>query len=62
MNADMPLTSRMSFIYNKVSSKSGQSLNAQGLKILGGAHKYEGATTQQIIGQLSTLELFDTIL
>ena len=62
MNADMPLTSRMSFIYNKVSSKSGQSLNAQGLKILGGAHKYEGATTQQIIGQLSALDLFDTIL
>ena len=62
MNADMPLTSRMSFIYNKVSSKSGQSLNAQGLKVLGGAHKYEGATTQQIIGQLSHLELFDSIL
>ena len=62
MNADMPLTSRTCFIYNKLSSKSGQSLNAPGLRVLGGAHKYEGATTQQIVGQLSALALFDNIL
>lgn len=61
-NSDAPLTSRMCFLYNKVSSKSGQSLNAPGLKVIGGAHKYDGASTQQIVGQLSALTLFDGIL
>lgn len=61
-NSDAPLTSRMCFIYNKVSSKSGQSLNAPGLKIIGGAHKYDGASTQQIVGQLAALAVFDGIL
>jgi hypothetical protein len=37
-------------------------LNVQGLQILGGVHKFEGATTQQIMGQLAKLELFDTIV
>lgn len=61
-NSDAPLTNRMSFVYDKVSSKNGQSLEIQGLKVLGGAPRYAGATTQQVVEQLSKLELFDTIL
>ena len=61
MNADMPLTSRMSFVYNKVSSKSGQSLNVSGMKILGGAPIYSGASVQQIRDQLATMDVFDAI-
>lgn len=59
---DAPLTNRMSFIYDKVSSKNGQSINVSGLKVLGGAPRYAGATTQQIIEQLAAMDIFDGIL
>lgn len=61
-NSDAPLTNRMSFIYDKVSSKNGQSINAAGLKILGGAPRYTGASVQQIREQLAAMEIFDAIL
>lgn len=61
-NADAPLTNRMSFMYNKASSKTGQSVEIQGLRELGGAPKYERATTAQILAQLAPMELFDKIL
>ncbi len=61
-NADAPLTNRMSFIYDKVSSKFGQSINAAGLKVLGGAPRYSGAGTRQIVEQLAALEFFDAII
>lgn len=61
-NADAPLTNRMSFIYDKVSSKNGQAINATGLKVLGGAPRYSGASIQQIIDQLSEMDIFDKIL
>ena len=61
-NADAPLTNRMAFIYNKVSSKSGKELNVNGLKILGGAPRYAGADEQQIVDQLAAMDIFDAIL
>jgi cellulose biosynthesis protein BcsQ len=61
-NADAPLMNRMSFLYNKASSKTGQSVNIQGLRELGGAPKYERATTAQILAQLAPMELFNKIL
>lgn len=61
-NADAPLTNRMYFIYNKVSSKGGQSIGAAGLKVLGGAPRYSGASEQQIRDQLAAMDVFDTIL
>ena len=61
-NADAPLINRMSFIYDKVSSKSGQQLNAPGLKILGGAPRYAGANTQQVVEQLAAMDVFDAIM
>lgn len=61
-NADAPLTNRMAFVYNRVSSKSGQSINAAGLKVLGGAPRYAEASEKQIIKQLSAMDVFDAIL
>ena len=61
-NLDAPLVNRMSFIYDKVSSKNGLSINAPGLKVLGGAPRYAGAGVQQIIDQLSSMNVFDSIL
>lgn len=61
-NADAPLTNRMVFLYDKVSSKNGQSINAAGLRVLGGAPRYTGASARQIIGQLAGMDVFDAIL
>lgn len=61
-NADAPLTNRMSFAYNKVSSKSGQSINVMGLKVLGGAPRYSSANARKIIEQLAAMEFFDEIV
>lgn len=61
-NADAPLTNRMGFVYNKVSSKSGQGVRAPGLKELGGARRFMDAGGRQIVEQLSGMEFFDAIL
>lgn len=61
-NADAPLTNRMMFIYNKVSSKNGQTINVDRLKVLGGAPRYTGGGTSEIIDRLSKMEMFDAIL
>lgn len=60
-SSDAPLTNRMSFIYNKVSSKSGQQLTTD-IKVLGGAPRYAGADNDQIIKQLAAMDIFDSIL
>lgn len=60
-NADAPLTNRMVFVYDKVSSKTGHTLDIPGLKILGGAPRYAGADANQVINQLATMDLLDSI-
>ncbi len=60
--SDAPLTNRMSLIYDKVSSKDGQSVGVSGLKMLGGAPRYAGAGTKQIVAQLAAMDIFDGIL
>lgn len=60
-NADAPLTNRTSFIYDKVSSKNGQSL-AVDLKVLGGAPIYAGASIRQVVDQLATMTFFDNVI
>lgn len=60
-NEDAPITNRMSLAYDKVSSKTGQSLNVPGLKVLGGAPRFAGADTRQIVDQISQMEFFDAI-
>lgn len=61
-NADAPLMNRISLMYNKASSKTGQTVEIQGLREIGGAPKYERATTAQILVQLAPMELFNKIL
>lgn len=61
-NEDAPLVNRMEFTYNKVSSKTGQTVNIPGIKILGGTPRYAGATARQIVDQLAEKSLFDEIL
>lgn len=61
-NADAPLTNRCSFVYNRVSSKNGAALGIEGLRELGGAPRYAGATEEQLLGELAAQQMFDRIL
>lgn len=61
-NNDASLINRLAFVYNQVSSKSGKTLNVQGLKILGGAPRYSGAETAQIVEQLAQMNMLDQIM
>lgn len=61
-NADAPLINRMSFIYNKVSSKTGHTINMPGVKSLGGAPRYARAEVQQVIEQLAAMDIFEAVL
>lgn len=60
-NADAPLVNRMAFMYDKVSSKNGQSINIPGMKVLGGAPRYSGAGAKQIVSELAGMNIFDEI-
>lgn len=56
------LLNKISVIYNKFSNKTGQVLNSIGLSVLGGAPRYEHATTDMILEQLVSKEIFNQIL
>lgn len=58
---DRNILSRFMILYNKFSSKSGTTLDLN-MQVLGGAPKYEGATTKQIVERLSVLTIFDSLL
>lgn len=59
---DISILNRMSVIYNKFSNKTGKLVENIGLKMLGGAPRFEHATTKQIAEQLSMMGIFDEIL
>lgn len=60
--ADVPLTNRICLIYNKFSNKSSQPAGDFGLRSIGGAPRYEHASTRQILAQLAPMEVFDKIV
>ena len=61
-NADSPLTNRLATIYNKYSSKTGAVLTDLGVRNLGGAPRYEHATTAQVLDQLAVRDCFDKLI
>lgn len=60
--ADLPLINRIALLYNKFSNKSGGAIEGLPLKNIGGAPRYEHASTRQVLEQLSRLEVFSKIL
>lgn len=60
-NAEVPLMNKMVLIYNKFSNKTGKALVENAPKTIGGAPRYEHATTEQILKQLSAMTMFDEI-
>jgi Flp pilus assembly CpaE family ATPase len=58
--ADVPLLPRLAVFYNKFSNKTGKTLDDVARSI-GGAPKYDHATTEQVISQLVGLGVFQKI-
>ena len=61
-NADSPLVKRLSLIYNKATNSTSKPITGIEIKTLGSASKYGQANTQQIIGELAKLTVFDKIV
>jgi len=61
-NADSPIPNRLVLLYNKFSNKTGRMLTDIGVRDIGGAPRFEHATTQQVLTQLSAREMFDAIM
>ncbi len=61
-NDDSPLINRISLIYNKFSNKSSKTVGEIGLRIIGGAPRYEHASEVQILDKLSGMEMFGKIM
>lgn len=61
-NADSPLMSRLALVYNKASNSASSAITEVELKTLGSASRFSQANTQQIIGALAGLPLFDKII
>jgi len=59
---DAPLTSRMGVVYNRFSSKRGETANIDNLRMIGGIPVYTGGTTEQIMDQVAAMDMFDKIL
>lgn len=61
-NEDSPLLNRIVLVYNKFSNKTGKSVGEIGLKNIGGAPRYEHATTNQVVEQISKMDMLDKII
>lgn len=55
------LVNRLALVYNKFSNKTGKTIEELSIKKIGGAPRYEHATTIQVVEQLSKMEIFSKI-
>lgn len=56
------ITNRLVMVYNKFSNKTGRMLEALDIRTIGGAPRYEHATSQQIVEQLVGKAFFDKLI
>ena len=61
-DSDNPLLSRLHILYNKFSSHTSSIPTEVDLKSIGGAPRYEHATTKMILEQLSQMSMFASIV
>lgn len=59
---DFALSNRVALIYNKFSSKTGKAVENSYVQVLGGAPKYEQATSSQVLAKLQELSIFEKLL
>lgn len=60
-SSDTPLTKKICLIYNKYSNKSGKAVDGVELARIGGAPRYEHASSAEVTEQLSKLAMLDGI-
>ena len=60
-NSDIAVLKNTSILYNKFSNKTSRTVAGIGLNEIGGARKYEYATLEQVISNLSGMEMLDKI-
>lgn len=61
-NEDVPLFNRLNLIYNKFSNKTGKTVGSISIKNVGGAPRFEHASTEQVLEQLKNMEMFERII
>ena len=60
-NKDNSLLNKLALIYNKFSNKTGKAIEGIDISNIGGAPRYEHATTEQVITQLANMSMYDKI-
>lgn len=60
-NEEHSLTNKIILAYNKFSNKTGMTIEIDNVKNIGGAPRYEHASTTQVISELSKLSIYDQI-
>ena len=60
-NKDNSLLNKLVLIYNKFSNKTGKAIEGIDISNIGGAPRYEHATTEQVITQLANMSMYDKI-
>ena len=59
---DDPLTQRLALVYNKFSNKTCKTIDGLQIENIGGAPRYEHATTKQVVKQLAAMEMFEKLM
>lgn len=60
-SADAPLNNRVTLLYNKFSNKTSETVGEIGIRTVGGAPRFEHASTTQVVEQLSKMDFFENI-
>lgn len=60
--SDVSLSSRIRLIYNKFSNKTSEILEGIDIKNIGGAPRFEHASAEQVMEELSKMEMLDKII
>ena len=61
-NAESSILNRLAIIYNKFSNKTGKAIQDIDVRSIGGAPRYEHATSKQVLEQLSRNSMFDAMM
>lgn len=58
----LTITKKLHLIYNKFSNKTGKTVGEIGIKSIGGAPRYDHASTQQVVENLSKMEMLSKLM
>ena len=58
----LTITKKLHLIYNKFSNKTGKTVGEIGIKSIGGAPRYDHASTQQVVENLSRMEMLSKLM